>query len=82
MLQLPKEAVLTEVVKAPGLNDWFERAAKVGDPDALLLALKLQERVNAENDVFGNLIPCPFNADTFFTRDHLLFLSPCFKVRF
>ncbi|XP_078169709.1 uncharacterized protein LOC144564074 [Carex rostrata] len=77
--KLPEEAVLTEVLEAPGLKDWFERAAKDGDPDALFLALKLQERVNTENDVFGNLLPCPFSADKFFARDHLLFLSPCFK---
>jgi DNA polymerase phi len=81
ILQLPEDAVLTEVLEAPGLKDWFERAAQVGDPDALHLALKLQERINTENDVFRNLLPCPFSADKFFTRDHLLFLSPCFKVR-
>ncbi|KAJ4757383.1 DNA polymerase V [Rhynchospora pubera] len=77
--KLPEEAVLTQVLEAPDLKDWFERAAKFGDPDALFLALKLQERVKAENDVLGNLLPCPFSADKFFARDHLLFLSPCFK---
>jgi DNA polymerase phi len=81
LLQLPEEAVLTEVLEAPGMKDWFEKAAQVGDPDALYLALKLQERLNTENDVFRNLLPCPFSADKFFARNHLLYLSPCFKVR-
>ncbi|KAJ3683162.1 hypothetical protein LUZ60_013389 [Juncus effusus] len=77
--KLPDEAILTQVVKAPRLKDWFEKAAQTGDPDALLLALKLQERISTESDSFGKLLPCPFSADKFFARDNLLHISPCFK---
>ncbi|EHA8589761.1 rDNA transcriptional regulator pol5 [Cocos nucifera] len=76
--KLPVEALLRQVLKAPGMHEWFEKAAEVGDPDALFLALKLQERVH-DSEVLGKLLPYPFSHDNFFTRDHLLYLAPCFK---
>ncbi|XP_008811975.2 rDNA transcriptional regulator pol5-like [Phoenix dactylifera] len=76
--KLPVEALLSQVLKAPGMHEWFEKAAEVGDPDALFLALKLQQRVH-DSEVFGKLLPYPFSHDNFCTRDHLLYLAPCFK---
>nr|CAD1824327.1 unnamed protein product [Ananas comosus var. bracteatus] len=77
--KLPDEALPTEVLKAPGMHEWFENASEVGDPDALFLALKLQERLNTDSEMFGKLLPAPFSPDKFFTRDHLLSIAPCFK---
>ncbi|WOL03832.1 hypothetical protein Cni_G12552 [Canna indica] len=77
--KLPSEALLTEVLKAPGIQEFFKRAAEVGDPDALYLALKMQERIQVDAEVFGKLLPHPFNAENFFNRDHLLYLANCFK---
>ncbi|XP_008806265.2 myb-binding protein 1A-like protein [Phoenix dactylifera] len=77
--KLPAEALLSQVLIAPGMHEWFKRAAEVGDPDALFLALKLQERVCGDSEMFGKLLPSPFSPDNFFTQDHLLYLAPCFK---
>ncbi|XP_072999992.1 rDNA transcriptional regulator pol5 [Typha latifolia] len=77
--KLPGEAILTEVIKAPGMHQWMDKAAEVGDPDALLLALKLQERLNVDIELFRKLLPHPFSSDNFFTRDHLSCILPCFK---
>ncbi|KAL6629791.1 hypothetical protein ACP70R_029556 [Stipagrostis hirtigluma subsp. patula] len=77
--KLPDEAILSEVLEAPGVQDWFNRAADVGDPDALFLALKLQERTNVQKEIFGRLLPYPFSPDNFFAREHLLSIAACFK---
>lgn len=80
VLQLPDEAVLSEVLESPGVQDWFNRAASVGDPDALFLALKFQQRTNVQREIFGKLLPYPFSHDNFFTEEHLLSVAACFKV--
>ena len=80
MLQLPDEAIFSEVLDTPCVQDWFNRAANVGDPDALFLALKFQERTNVLREIFGKLLPYPFSLDNFFTEEHLLSLAACFKV--
>ncbi|WVZ77983.1 hypothetical protein U9M48_025769 [Paspalum notatum var. saurae] len=77
--KLPDEAILSEVLEAPGVQDWFNRAADVGDPDALFLALKLQERTSVQKEIFGKLLPYPFNSDNFFTEHHLKSIAACFK---
>ncbi|XP_043711070.1 rDNA transcriptional regulator pol5-like [Telopea speciosissima] len=77
--QLPAEALLSHVLEAPGLNEWFEGAAEVGNPDALLLALKLREKVSVDNKQFYKLLPFPFSANKLFTTDHLSSLTICFK---
>lgn len=82
LLQLPDEAILTEVLEAPGVQDWFNRAADVGDPDALFLALKLQERTSVQKELFGKLLPYPFSSDNFFAEHHLKSIAACFKVLF
>ncbi|KAM3296168.1 hypothetical protein ACQJBY_038484 [Aegilops geniculata] len=77
--KLPDEAILSEVLDTPCVQDWFNRAANVGDPDALFLALKFQERTNVQREIFGKLLPYPFSLDNFFTEEHLLSLAACFK---
>ncbi|KAG6480164.1 hypothetical protein ZIOFF_063642 [Zingiber officinale] len=77
--QLSSEVILNEVLKTTVLHDLFERAAEVGDPDALYLALKMQEKIQVDGEVFGKLLPCPFSAESFFSRDYLLYIANCFK---
>lgn len=77
--KLPDQAVLSEAVKSPAVQDWFNKAAGVGDPDALFLALKFQERTNVQRNIFGKLLPYPFSPDKFFTEEHLLSVAACFK---
>jgi DNA polymerase phi len=78
-LQLPEEAIISEILEAPSVQDWFNRAADAGDPDALYLALKLQEKTNAQ-EIFGKLLPYPFSPEGFFAEEHLLSIAACFKV--
>lgn len=80
LLQLSSDVILNEVLKTTALHDLFERAAEVGDPDALYLALKMQEKIQVDGIVFGKLLPCPFSAESFFSRDYLLYIANCFKV--
>lgn len=77
--KLPLEAVANHVLDVPGIKECFQKAAKIGDPDSLFLALKLRERVPMESEIFYKLLPCPFSPDNFFTRDRLSILVPCFK---
>lgn len=79
-LQLPVETVLKQVLEAPGLLEWFEGAIEAGNPDALLLALKLREKISADNKVFGKLLPGPYSSNTMFSADHLSSLANCLKV--
>lgn len=77
--KLPLEAVSNHVLEVPAVKECFQKAANIGDPDALFLALKLQERIPVDGEIFGKLLLCPFTPDKFFARDHLLYLAPCFK---
>ncbi|KAF4381449.1 hypothetical protein G4B88_029804 [Cannabis sativa] len=76
---LPTEAVLKHVLEAPGLSEWFAGATEVGNPDALLLALKLHEKTSADSAMFGKLLPNPFCANELFSADHLSLLATCLK---
>lgn len=78
--QLPLEALLNHVMEAPGLHEWFETATEVGNPDALLLALKVQEKIPNDSSTFGKLLPVPFSSSQLFSSDHLSSLSNCLKV--
>ncbi|XP_076929622.1 uncharacterized protein LOC143594119 [Bidens hawaiensis] len=77
--KLPVEVVLKQVLEAPGLHEWFEGAVEAGNPDALLLALKLREKVAADNKLFGKLLPEAYSSNTLFSADHLSSLATCFK---
>ncbi|XP_010520647.1 PREDICTED: DNA polymerase V [Tarenaya hassleriana] len=77
--KLPSEALSNHVIEAPELHKWFEQATEVGNPDALLLALKLREKISVEHPVFGKLLPVPFSPAKFFSADHLSSIANCFK---
>ncbi|KAJ9551971.1 hypothetical protein OSB04_016016 [Centaurea solstitialis] len=78
--KLPIEVVLKQVPEAPGLQEWFEGATEAGNPDALLLALKLREKISADNQIFGKLLPHPYSPGLMFSADHLSSLSNCLMV--
>lgn len=82
LLQLPVETLVNQVLEAPGLQEWFKGAIEVGNPDALLLALKLREKISMDGNFFGKLLPDPYSPSAFFSADHLLSLSNCLKVIF
>lgn len=72
------EAVLNHVLEAPGLQEWFEGATEVGNPDALFLALKIQKKV--VDYKYGKLLPVPYSKSAFFAADHLSTVASCLKV--
>lgn len=73
---------MNHVIEAPGLREWFDAAIEVGNPDALLLALKLQEKISIDSSIFGKLLPNPFSSSQLFSSDHLSSLSNCLKVAY
>ncbi|BBH09251.1 DNA polymerase V family [Prunus dulcis] len=77
--KLHSEALLNQVLEAPGLHEWLEGAIEVGNPDALLLALKIREKVSADSARFGRLLPDPFTPNKLFAADHLSSLANCLK---
>ncbi|KAI3981357.1 hypothetical protein MKX01_001802 [Papaver californicum] len=77
--KFPVEALSTHVLEAPGMMEWFKDAKEVGNPEALLLALKLREKISSDSDMFGGLLPYPFGPNKMFTTDHLNSLVSCFK---
>ncbi|KAK4756143.1 hypothetical protein SAY87_006270 [Trapa incisa] len=77
--KLPSEAVLTHIVDSTGIAEWFEGANVTGNSDALLLALKIHEKIGHSHPTFGRLLPDPFSPSKFFAADHLSFLANCFK---
>ncbi|XP_074344144.1 rDNA transcriptional regulator pol5 [Apium graveolens] len=79
LLQLPIEAVLEHIIEAPGLREWFEKAPEVGNPDALLLALKMRVKISIDNEVFGKLLPNPYSSSKLFSTSHLLTIANCLK---
>lgn len=79
-MQLPTEPVVTHVMESPELHKLFEQATEVGNPDALLLALKLHEKILVDHPVFSKLLPVPFSSGKFFSADHLSAISNCLKV--
>ncbi|KAG6421953.1 hypothetical protein SASPL_118513 [Salvia splendens] len=76
--KLPEEALLKHLLEAPGLQEWFEGATETGNPDALLLALKIQEKVSIDHR-FSKLLPSPFNKSALFAADYLSTISSCLK---
>lgn len=79
-MQLLTEALLNNVLEAPGLAEWFAGATEVGNPDALLLALRIREKISVDSAVFGKLLPKPFCPEKLFAADHLLSLATSLKV--
>ena len=79
-MQLLTEALLNNVLEAPGLAEWFAGATEVGNPDALLLALRIREKISVDSAVFGKLLPNPFSPEKLFAADHLSSLATSLKV--
>ncbi|KAL1564588.1 DNA-directed DNA polymerase [Salvia divinorum] len=76
--KLPEEALLKHLLEAPGLQEWFEGATEAGNPDALLLALKMQEKVSIDHR-FSKLLPSPFSKSALFASDYLSTIASCLK---
>nr|GLL45519.1 myb-binding protein 1A-like protein [Ipomoea trifida] len=76
--KLPVEALSNHVFEAPGLLEWFECATEVGNPDALLLALKMQEKAGVDK-TFGKLLPSPYSLSSLFSADYLSSIATCLK---
>ncbi|GAB4850061.1 hypothetical protein Ancab_029360 [Ancistrocladus abbreviatus] len=76
---LPNEAVMGHILEAPGLKECFEGATDTGNPDALLLALKMRKKISIDNLIFSKLLPYPFSASKLFAADHLSFLTNLLK---
>ncbi|KAL2254491.1 UNVERIFIED_CONTAM: Myb-binding protein 1A-like protein [Sesamum indicum] len=76
--KLPVEALSNHILEAPGLQEWFEGAIEVGNPDALLLALKIQEKVSFDYKC-GKLLPSPYSKSALFAADHLSNIAGCLK---
>ncbi|KAL1534429.1 DNA-directed DNA polymerase [Salvia divinorum] len=76
--KLPEEALLEHLLEAPGLHEWFEGATEAGNPDALLLALKIHEKVSIDHK-FNKLLPSPFSKSALFAADYLSTVSSCLK---
>ncbi|CAI0425340.1 unnamed protein product [Linum tenue] len=71
--------LLNHILEAPGLSDWFNDAVDAGNPDALLLALRVREKVSVDSLKFGKILPHPFSPARFFSSDHLTLLTQCWK---
>ncbi|GMI83744.1 hypothetical protein like AT5G64420 [Hibiscus trionum] len=76
--KLPAEALLGHILEAPGIPQWFEEAVDVGNPDALLLALKIHEKTSIDSK-FSKLLPNPFSPGKLFSADYLSSISNCLK---
>ncbi|KAL9689369.1 hypothetical protein QQ045_009754 [Rhodiola kirilowii] len=77
--KLPVQTVIDHVIEAEGLREWFDKAPEAGNPDALLLALKLRERISVDSEAFGKLLPYPFSSGALFSHSHLSTLVDCLK---
>lgn len=74
-LQFPVKVVLKQVLDALGLHEWFEGTTEAGNLDALLLAIKLREKLSDYNRSFGNLLPNTYSSSSMFFPEHLSILS-------
>lgn len=79
-MQLPTEAVLNHILEAPRLREWFEGGIDAGNPDALLLALRIREKISIDSEMFGNFLPHPFSPSRLFVPGHLSSIINCLKV--
>lgn len=77
--KLPTETLTNHVLEAPELHEWFKGATEIGNPDALLLALKLREKVFVDSSVFSKILPHPFSPDKLFAANHVSSLVNCLK---
>ncbi|XVE49423.1 hypothetical protein DITRI_Ditri01bG0081300 [Diplodiscus trichospermus] len=77
--KLPAEALSDHILEAPGIPQWFQEAIDVGNPDALLLALKIREKTSMDSTAFSKLLPNPFSPSKLFSADYLSSIDNCLK---
>jgi DNA polymerase phi len=77
--KLPVDTLLKEVLEASGLQEWFDGAIEAENPDALLLALKIREKLSVDHKVFSNILPNPYSPSKLFTADYLSSIANCLK---
>lgn len=80
MVQLPIDILLNHVLEAPGLQEWFDGAIEGGNPDALLLALRIQAKIFVDHNAFSKILPNPYSPNKLFAADYLSSLANCLKV--
>ena len=71
---------MNHILEAPKLRQWFEGDPDAGNPDALLLALRIREKVSVDSEIFGKMLPHPFSPSRLFASDHLSSITNCLKV--
>uniref|UniRef100_A0A6M2F4L6 DNA polymerase V n=1 Tax=Populus davidiana TaxID=266767 RepID=A0A6M2F4L6_9ROSI len=82
--KLPTEAVTNHILEAPRLREWFEGGIDAGNPDAgnpdaLLLALRIREKISIDSEMFGKFLPHPFSPSRLFVPGHLSSIINCLK---
>ncbi|KAJ6905654.1 rDNA transcriptional regulator pol5-like [Populus alba x Populus x berolinensis] len=77
--KLPTEAVTNHILEAPRLREWFEGGIDAGNPDALLLALRIREKISIDSEMFGKFLPRPFSPSGLFVPGHLSYIINCLK---
>ncbi|WCJ18168.1 DNA polymerase V family [Euphorbia peplus] len=77
--KLSRDTLLDLVHDIPSMEERFDEAMNAGNPDALLLALKIREKMEAETILFGNMLPVPFTPGTLFASDYLPSIVKCLQ---
>lgn len=69
----------TGILEAPLLKDWLKKVPESGNPDALLLALKLHDKLPLEMRNLCKMLSHACNPSDLFTPEHMLLLVPALK---
>eukprot|EP01018_Ginkgo_biloba_P010689 Gb_31883 [translate_table: standard] len=77
--RVPTTMLLTGILEAPLLKDWLRKDPDSGNPDSLLLALKLHDKLPLELGNMCKFLPQSCSLNDLFTPEHMLFLVPCLK---
>lgn len=71
--------LLTSILEAPLLKDWLQKVPESGNPDALLLALKLHDKHPSEIRNLCKMLSHACNPSDLFTPENMLRLVPALK---
>lgn len=71
--------LLNSILEAPLLKDWLQKVPESGNPDALLLALKLHDKLPSEIRNLCKILSHVSNPSDLFTPEHMLRLVPALK---
>ncbi|XP_059063372.1 uncharacterized protein LOC131044158 isoform X2 [Cryptomeria japonica] len=77
--RVPRKVLLTRILKASLLKEWLQKDPVTGNPDALLLALKLFDKLPLEMRNLCKMIPHVCSLSDLFTPDNMLLLVPSLK---